>query len=69
MLKFAWLIPVAACAAPAVQVANPASQYCASLGGATRIVATPDGEVGYCDLPDGRSIDEWDLFRASQRAN
>lgn len=50
-------------AAPMVGMANPASVYCAQLGGKTRIEKTGAGERGICVLPDGREIDEWELFR------
>jgi putative hemolysin len=47
-----------------MQIANPASVYCAEqLGGTLTIVNTPPGEVGYCVLPDGRTCEEWELFR------
>lgn len=44
-------------------LANPASQYCVSLGGRLEIRKETDGEVGYCHLPDGRVVEEWALFR------
>ena len=50
------------------QLANPASVFCAKLGGKTTDIGTYDGEVGYCTLPNGDSIDEWDLFRACSNA-
>ncbi len=54
-----WLVAGAAHALP-----NPASAYCIGLGGRLEIVRTPQGEVGYCKLPDGRRIEEWALYRA-----
>ncbi|MGQ3675613.1 putative hemolysin [Xanthobacter sp. TB0139] len=61
--------PVMALAAenqpPMVGLANPASQYCASLGGKLEMRTTPEGQVGYCHLPDGRIEEEWALFRAN----
>lgn len=49
---------------PAVAIANPASEYCAKLGGKSVIVRHADGsERGDCHLPDGSRIDEWELFR------
>ncbi|MGE4371675.1 MAG: DUF333 domain-containing protein [Xanthobacter sp.] len=50
--------------APMVGLANPASQYCDSLGGKLEIRSTLEGQVGYCHLPDGRVVEEWALFRA-----
>ncbi|MDE2362129.1 MAG: DUF333 domain-containing protein [Hyphomicrobiales bacterium] len=45
-------------------LANPASEYCVRQGGTVEIVTTDKGEVGYCNLPDGRRIEEWAFFRA-----
>lgn len=44
-------------------MANPASQYCAELGGRLEIRAEQAGEAGYCHLPDGAVIEEWQLYR------
>ena len=55
--------PSASTSSPA-GIANPASEYCESLGGTVVIKDTEAGQVGICNLPDGRSIDEWDLYRA-----
>ncbi|MDE2579904.1 MAG: DUF333 domain-containing protein [Hyphomicrobiales bacterium] len=46
-------------------IANPASVYCIEQGGRIEIEKTPEGERGLCMLPDGRRIDEWELFRAN----
>ena len=48
------------------QVANPASQYCVDQGGTVEIVDETAGQVGYCNLPDGTSVEEWEYFNASQ---
>ena len=48
------------------QVANPASQYCIDQGGTLEIVDETAGQVGYCNLPDGTRIEEWEYFNASQ---
>lgn len=47
---------------------NPASAYCTSVGGRLEIRKDPKGEVGYCHLPDGRVVEEWQLFRAENKA-
>jgi putative hemolysin len=47
----------------AVGLANPASVYCAELGGTSTSRTTPEGKVADCHLPDGRVIEEWALFR------
>lgn len=46
-----------------VQIANPAAEYCVSLGGTSEIQKTAEGEHGICTLPSGEKIDEWALFR------
>lgn len=45
-------------------LANPASVHCVEQGGELEIVDEPAGQVGYCSLPDGRRIEEWELYRA-----
>jgi uncharacterized protein len=47
----------------ASQLANPASEYCVTQGGTVEIVAEGDGEVGYCVLPDGSRVEEWELYQ------
>ncbi len=46
---------------------NPASAYCTSVGGRLEIRKETTGEVGYCHLPDGRVVEEWQLFRHSHQ--
>ncbi|HCD1345936.1 TPA: DUF333 domain-containing protein [Klebsiella pneumoniae subsp. pneumoniae] len=52
---------------PSVGMANPASVYCARLGGTLEITKTAKGELGYCTLPSGERIEEWTLFRRDHR--
>lgn len=47
------------------QLANPASEYCGSIGGTSFGRRTPSGEIGYCRLPGGKVVEEWKLFRES----
>lgn len=42
---------------------NPASVYCGKIGGKTEITKTSLGQTGYCRLPSGEKIEEWNLFR------
>ena len=51
-----------------VAIANPASVYCVEQGGEVEIVDEPDGQRGYCLLPDGSRVDEWELYRSSTTA-
>jgi putative hemolysin len=51
---------------PQVGLANPASITCARLGGQVEIRRQPAGEVGYCLLPDGRTVEEVALLRAPE---
>ena len=48
------------------QIGNPASQDCVDQGGTLELVDETAGQVGYCNLPDGTRIEEWEYFRASQ---
>lgn len=45
--------------------ANPASVFCVDQGGEVDIVEEADGEVGYCVLPDGTRVDEWEYYRSN----
>lgn len=49
-------------------IANPASENCVALGGTVEIEETPEGQRGWCVLPDGRRVDEWELWRETQGA-
>ncbi|NTV23255.1 MAG: DUF333 domain-containing protein [Nanoarchaeota archaeon] len=46
-----------------VGMANPASVYCVKRGGSLEIIDEPEGQVGYCTLPDGTVCEEWAYFR------
>lgn len=46
-----------------VGMPNPASVYCQQQGGRLEIREGPSGQTGYCHLPDGRIVEEWELFR------
>jgi putative hemolysin len=63
------LLPLAACMAttesPVLDMANPASTYCASQGGETIIRDSAEGQVGLCRLPSGAVVDEWAFYRES----
>lgn len=48
-----------------IGMANPASVFCARSGGVSTIQKESRGEVGFCKLPDGRSVEEWEFFRNS----
>jgi putative hemolysin len=50
-------------------IANPASENCVALGGTVEIEETPEGQRGWCLLPDGRRVDEWELWREAQNAD
>jgi uncharacterized protein len=45
-------------------LANPASEFCVAQGGEVEIASEPGGEVGYCNLPDGTRVEEWEYFRS-----
>jgi putative hemolysin len=46
------------------EIANPASEFCVAQGGTVEIVDEDDGQVGYCNLPDGTRIEEFEYFRS-----
>ena len=43
---------------------QPGVGFCVEQGGTVEIVDEADGQVGYCNLPDGTRVDEWEYFRA-----
>lgn len=47
-----------------VGIANPASVFCEQQGGTVEIVDEDAGQVGYCNLPDGTRIEEWEYYRS-----
>lgn len=59
------LVVLSGCAptGPNVGMANPASTYCVDMGGSVSIQNTGSGDIGICTLPDGSTIEEWELFR------
>lgn len=42
---------------------NPAAVHCENKGGRYEISRTDAGEAGICQLPDGTSVDAWQLYR------
>lgn len=48
---------------PKLGMPNPASKHCVDLGGKLSIKNETNGQVGYCHLPNGQVIEEWELFR------
>ncbi len=60
------LLPLAACQSAAhkaqATIANPASVNCTQTGGQLVIRQSAAGSKGYCILPDGRSLDEWEYY-------
>ncbi len=51
---------------PKIGMANPASKFCIDQGGQLEIRNEANGQVGYCKLPNGQVVEEWELFRSSQ---
>jgi putative hemolysin len=45
-------------------IANPASVFCEEQGGTVEIVDENGGQVGYCNLPDGTRVEEWEYYRS-----
>lgn len=49
-----------------IGMANPASEYCIKQGG--KLIPKKDkdgGEYALCQLPNGQTIEEWELYRNS----
>lgn len=51
----------------AVGMANPASVNCERIGGRLEIRDGAGGQTGYCHLPDGNVVEEWDLYRSGSK--
>lgn len=49
-----------------IGLANPSAVYCIEQGGEYLIEKEPAGDAGYCQLLDGRKVDAWEYYRASQ---
>ena len=49
----------------AAGLANPASEFCVEQGGTVEVVDDRSGQIGYCTLPDGTRVDEWEYYRAA----
>lgn len=50
--------------APALQLANPASQHCVAQGGKSLMEKTPGGgQYGVCTFEDNRVCEEWAMLR------
>lgn len=50
-----------------IGMANPASKYCVDSGGKLEIkTGANGGQVGYCHLADGQTVEEWENFRKSE---
>lgn len=53
-----------------IGMANPAIVYCEKIGGSSITKKDTSGnEVGYCKLPDGTIVDEWELYRSAHQEN
>lgn len=47
-----------------IGMSNPASEYCIKQGGKLLPQKDKDGgEYALCQLPNGQTIEEWELFR------
>jgi putative hemolysin len=57
------LLILASC--PAVAMLNPAAVYCQALGHRYVTESRPEGDFGYCILPDGTKADAWAFFAGS----
>ena len=55
-------------ATPSIGMPNPASAYCLEQGGKLENLKDADGNaLNNCRLPNGRTIEEWTLFRDSHK--
>ena len=45
---------------------NPAAEYCENLDYEYFIKSTPEGDYGYCRMPDGMEIEEWKFLQGEE---
>ena len=58
------LAAVSLAALPAAALSNPAAVYCNALGYNYSLSTGPNGTMsGFCTLPDGRQVDEWQFLQ------
>lgn len=50
-----------------IGLANPASVYCAKLGGKSIPQKNKHGDYALCQLPDNQIIEEWTLYRRDHK--
>ena len=66
-LRWTLIFLLAACAQPdtttRLAMVNPASVNCTAHDGKLMFRQSAAGTSGYCQLQDGRSVDEWEYFR------
>ncbi|MBE1275433.1 DUF333 domain-containing protein [Enterovibrio baiacu] len=56
--------------APSLNMANPASVYCDSVGGTSKTRKDEAGNaMSMCQLPDGTVVEEWALYRENHGDN
>jgi putative hemolysin len=48
---------------PARAMLNPAAVYCEACGYTYLTENTPEGEVGFCQLPDNQKVDAWEFYK------
>jgi len=51
---------------PASAVRDPSAVYCLALGYQYQITQTAAGQVGYCLLPDGKTVDSWEFLSGNR---
>lgn len=47
----------------ALGIVSPAITYCQDLGYERIVEKTAEGEIGFCKLPDGTTVEEWDFLK------
>lgn len=43
-------------------IRNPASVYCHDKDGKLSLIKSKEGVTGYCTLPSGELVEEWELY-------
>jgi len=60
------LVCIALLVPPAPALRDPSAVYCTAMGCTFSIGHSPAGEVGYCTLPDGKTVDAWRFLQGME---
>ena len=60
------LLCISLLVSPALALRDPSAVYCSAMGYNFTIGHSPAGEVGFCTLPDGKTVDAWKFLQGKE---